>query len=354
MGDDRTSGRSPAGTLAHGLGPGAVARLALLGLLWGTTFPMVRLGVAAHANPFLLLAAALAVAAAGMALLAWAFPDAAVSGRALLGSLGLGAILIGGNNLFLFWAVQFTTGGVASVVYATIPLLSVLVALPLGVGERPTAPMAAALGLGLLGVVVLGVVSTGTSLVTNGWAIAGLFGGAVAQSVGAVLVMRARPLGESRAGQAAQFTGAATAALVVTAAYGGAWRLPASAPVVGALLYFALFSAIAGYTVYFALIRKIGAVGANLVTYLNPLVALAVGVFLLGEAFASSELLGLALILGAVAVLEWGGRRRRAAANAGARPRGSAWRSVARGPRPPGRAGDGLGPDGFEPSTDRL
>jgi drug/metabolite transporter (DMT)-like permease len=45
-------------------------------------------------------------------------------------------------------------------------------------------------------------------------------------------------------------------------------------------------------------------------TYVNPIVALLLGTLLAGESFSRRDLLATALILGAVAVVMWGGRSR--------------------------------------------
>jgi drug/metabolite transporter (DMT)-like permease len=285
--------------------------LAVLGVLWGTTFPVVRVGVESGASPFVLVAVDLLLAAAAMALVAFFLSAERPSARALLESLLLGALLIGGINLFLFWGVQFTTGGVASIVYATAPLLSVLAAIGLGGGERLRLASATALAIGFGGVVLLGLASSGTRLVTNGWGVVALFGGATSQAIGSVLVGRFRPSGETRYGQAAQFAGGGIAASILVVALRAPLVIPGTWAVTLSILYVALLTGVAGYTLYFELIRSAGAVEATLVTYLNPIVALAVGVFVLGEAFGYSELAGLALILGALALLHLSTARKR-------------------------------------------
>jgi len=290
-----------------------LGRLALLGVLWGTTFPVVRMGVAAGAPPFLLVAVDLLLAAGLMAVLSLSLRSAPPTPRHVLGSMALGAMMIGGNNLFLFWGVQFTTGGVAAVVYATAPLLAVLAAFGIGAGERMQRGSVVALAVGLIGVILLGLTATGTTLVTNGWGVVALFAGAGSQAVGSVLVMKYRPSGEYRYGQSAQFAGGGLAALFVVLAAGERFVLPATAPVIASVLYFAIGSGIAGYTLYFGLLRRSGAVVANLVTYVNPLVALAVGVLVLGEATGPSELLGLGVILGALVLLHFTTRKPTAA-----------------------------------------
>lgn len=300
----------PAGSQASGARPEptlsrrALLQLGLLAVIWGATFPVARVAIAQGAPPFLLVAVDFLVAGGAMA----AFSAAAREARPSFGTLGtsalLGMLLIGGINLLLFWGIQFTTGGVASIVFATAPLLSLGAAVLLGRREPISPRSAAALAIGLAGVVLLGVVTSGARVVTNPIGIVALAGGAACQGVGASLVARYRPSGETRWGQSAQFAGGGVAGAMAWAAVGAPIVFPATLSVLASTAYVALLTGVVGYSLYFALIRGAGAVRANLVTYLNPLVALAVGVLALGEAISSVEVAGLVLVLGALVLLE--------------------------------------------------
>jgi len=79
--------------------------------------------------------------------------------------------------------------------------------------------------------------------------------------------------------------------------------LPMNLDVLASLLFVSLASLVIGYTVFFELIRREGAVTANLVTFINPVVALVVGVIAFSEAFQAYEGVGLVLILAALVLL---------------------------------------------------
>ncbi len=278
----------------------APPRLVLLGLLslfWGATFPMIRLGVGSGASPLLLVAIVLGIAAGPMAVVAWARNAPRPPLRAFASSALVGTVLVGGTNVFLYWGTQFASGGIAAIVFAMTPILAHFVLRGTRQGA-PLTPLAAlSLGLGLAGVFVLAYASVGTAMLTSGWGIVALFGGAAFQAVGAVLVGRLRPAGETLYGQAGQFVGGAAVAGVGLLVLGSPLVLPITPSVVASVLYVALLTTVVGYTIYFELLRTSGPVGANLVTYLNPLVALAVGVAFLRESFGLAEGGGLALVL---------------------------------------------------------
>jgi drug/metabolite transporter (DMT)-like permease len=286
-------------------------RLAALGLVWGSTFPVSRLGVEAGADPFVLVTLAFGVAVAVTAPVAAVRRAPRPSVRSLIESAGVGALLIGGINLPLFWGERFATGGVASIVYATSPMVSLACLAMLGDGARIGRRGALALALGFAGVAVLALAAGGAA-VENVWGLLAFAVGAVCQGVGAVALGRLRPQGEGAWGETFQFVGGGAASLVVLAAVVPHPSLRWSGPVVASVAYVGIASLAVGYALFFDLVRRDGAVSANQVTFLNPFVAVALGVVAFSEPFAVEELGGLALIVAALALLHLpGGRGRR-------------------------------------------
>ncbi len=304
-----------------------LGRLALLGVVWGVTFPVSRLGVSGGSDPFLLVAIDFAVAAAVCAPIAAGLRRPFPSGRSIAESAAVGALLIAGINLPLFWGERFATGGVASIVYAASPLVSVGFVTVLRNGERIGRSGVAALTLGLAGVVLLAVAAGGAA-VTNVAGLAAFALGTVCQGGGAVLLVRLRPAGEGAWGQSFQFVGGGAASLAAVALLAPHASIVWSPGVVGSIAYVGIISLAGGYALFFDLLRTHGAVGANQVTFLNPVVALAVGVLAFGEPFAPAELGGLTLILLALVLLHRPGGETRAAPSTRARP------AVARAPPP--------------------
>jgi drug/metabolite transporter (DMT)-like permease len=271
-------------------------------VLWGATFPISRLGVEAGANPFVLVTVAFGVAVVVTAPVAAAARSRWPSGRSLAESAGVGALLIGGINLPLFWGERFATGGVASIVYATSPMVSLACLALLGGGARVGRRGAFALALGLAGVAVLALASGGAA-VASAWGLVAFGVGAVCQGVGAVALGRLRPAGEGAWGQTFQFVGGGIASLAVLVALVPHPSLLWSPPVVASVAYVGVASLAVGYAIFFDLVRRDGAVSANQVTFLNPVVAVALGVLAFSEPFAVEELGGLVLILAALALL---------------------------------------------------
>jgi probable blue pigment (indigoidine) exporter len=282
--------------------------LVVLGVLWGATFPVARLGVDAGADPFLLVTIAFGIAAVVSAPVAAARRSPFPSGRALAESAGVGALLIAGINLPLFWGERFATGGVASIVYATAPMVSIAFVALLGTGERVGARGGFALLLGLGGVAFLAFASGGAA-VRSPWGLVAFGVGALCQGAGAVTLGKLRPQGEGAWGETFQFVGGGGVSLAVLALAAPTLSIRWSLPVVVSVVYVGVASLAVGYALFFELVRRHGAVGANQVTFLNPVVALVVGVVVLAEPFAPEEGAGLALILLALALLHLPRRR---------------------------------------------
>jgi drug/metabolite transporter (DMT)-like permease len=291
----------PAGTTwtRSGLPP-----LLLLGVLWGVVFPVARVGVSAGASPLLLVALVLSLAAAASAPYAWLTRAPRPRARSLAVSAGLGVVLIAGINLPLYWGLQFATGGAASIVYAASPVVSLLALAAIGTPDQLHRRQLLALALGLLGVVVLGLAATGGDLAAGIAAIGAFVLGTSCQGVGAVLVGRERPDGEGPWGLSFQFVGGAAASFVVVAVLEPSAQFPIGAATVGSLLYAGLVSMAVGYSLFFGLIHRHGAVRANQVTFLNPLVALLVGAVAFGEGFVPLEAVALALVVVALVLLQ--------------------------------------------------
>jgi drug/metabolite transporter (DMT)-like permease len=80
----------------------------------------------------------------------------------------------------------------------------------------------------------------------------------------------------------------------------GLTHLPAAVPPVSVLVSVAILGVVCtaiAFLLFFALIAEVGPVRATFITYVNPAVALALGVALLGEPFTVGAVVGLSLIL---------------------------------------------------------
>lgn len=278
--------------------------LAALAILWGGSFFFV--GVAVREWPPLMIV----LARVGLASLAlWGLVLAlghAVrrDGPALRAHLGTGVL----NNVVPFtlivWAQSPVPGGglpsgLASILNATTPLWGVLLAHLLG-AERATALRVAGVLTGFFGVAVmvgadLAAAPAGATLAmlvaTFAYGCAGLWG------------RRFKALGIPPLTAAAGQTGVSTLLILPLALWFHVPVLPGPATL-GALLGLALLSTALAYLLYFRILDLAGPVNLLLVTLLIPVVAIALGVAVLGESLAPQHFAGLGLIALGLALID--------------------------------------------------
>ncbi|MCQ4162497.1 DMT family transporter [Roseomonas sp. GC11] len=283
---------------ARAMGPSEWGMLGLLSLLWGGSFFFSKVALA-ELPPLTVVLARVALAALALrlflALRGIPVPATAAAWRAFL-AMGLLNSLI--PFTLIFWGQGFISSGLASILNATTPVFSILVARFVAREEGLPLNRVAGIALGLAGV----------ALLLGGAAFRGAEGGlpGILACLGAALFYgfansygrRFRAMGISPAqGAFGQIAATALLALPLALAIDRPWRLPApAAPVWAALAGLALLSTALAYILFFRLIATAGATNTSLVTLLVPVSAILLGAGILGERLSPFHLGGMALI----------------------------------------------------------
>ncbi len=169
---------------------------------------------------------------------------------------------------------------VTAIIIASVPLFTALLALRFDQEERPTPIRAVGLGLGFAGVVALvGLDLSGSSGELLG--AGAIFVASFCYAIGALIVKHGLAGLDPRATMATCLTLAAIG-LSPVAAFGPAPHR-ATAGAVIAVLALGLVCTAAALVIFSVLIREAGPGRATVITYVNPVVALALGVGLEGE-----------------------------------------------------------------------
>ena len=288
--------------------------LGLLGIMWGSSYAFIKLGVQTLPT-FTLIASRLAI---GLTLLV----AVVVVSRAQLPKnpktylhlFVMAAINIVIPFTLITTAEKSVASNIAAILNGSVPLIVIVLAALTFHDEPITVNRLAGIGIGYVGVIVLvapGLMSgTATSAVSGEIA---LVGSTIAYAIGAVYSrMMLRGLGLApvipavfQVGFALLMIGALS--LVFEHPFAVTWNLDALVAVV----WLGLLGSGLAYLVQFRLLTRIGATGTSQVAYLLPVVGLISGALMFGESVTAQVLIGTALILGGIALVNarYGERR---------------------------------------------
>jgi drug/metabolite transporter (DMT)-like permease len=194
--------------------------------------------------------------------------------------------------LLLSEAERRVTSSLAGLFMASVPLVGALLARVTGRHEPLGARRMVGLVVGLAGVVALLGLDLGRG---DAPAIAALAVVALGYAIGPMIV--ARKLADL---PVLDVVAASLALCAVAYAPVGIALLPARMPsweVVAAVVVLGVACTAAAFLLFFRLIAEVGPVRATVITYVNPAVAVAAGVALLGEPFTLGTAIGFVLIL---------------------------------------------------------
>ena len=280
----------------------AIRRLLLLAFLWGWSFLFIKVAVEGLSPPTV-ACARVALGALVLLITLRATGRSLPRDRVLWRHFVIAAVF--GNALpftLLAWGEERITSALTSVLNASTPLFTAVIA-ALALKDRLTPPQAAGLLLGFAGVAVaagLGAGDLADSSVTGSVAAvtAGLFYGV------AFVYMRRHLTGiEPTVAAAGQLVVATLLLLpfaVATSATNGLDLTVRRVLAVGAL---GVFGTGVAYILNYRILRDLGATRASVVTYIIPVVAVAVGLIVLGEPFEWRLVGGGILIFGGLVLL---------------------------------------------------
>jgi drug/metabolite transporter (DMT)-like permease len=206
------------------------------------------------------------------------------------------------NNVIPFclivWGQTHIASGLASILNATTPLSTVVVAHFLTSDEKMTGNRLAGVLVGLAGVVaMIGPEALG-GLGTNVVAQLACLGAALSYAFAGVFGRRFKRMGVAPMATATgQVTASSVMLLPVALLIDQPWTLAAPSPQTwAAILGIAALSTALAYVLYFRILATAGATNLLLVTFLIPVTGILLGTLVLGERLAPQHFLGMVLI----------------------------------------------------------
>ena len=277
--------------------------LIALSVLWGGSFYFAKIAVL-EIPPLTLALARVAIAGAVLAVLVRPLGGDFPRDRR---TWGMFAVLAAINNAIpftlIFWGQQYIPVGLASILNATSPLFTVVVAHFATADDRLTATRAFGLAAGFAGVVVLIGPDLLGELGQHVMAQLALLGAALSYALGAIYARQLR--GHKPVTIAGgQLLMAALCLAPLALFIDRPWTLePVSKAAISATVALAVFSTALAYLLFFRILSRAGATNALLVTFLVPVSAILLGLVLLEESLEPRQLAGMAAIaLGLAAI----------------------------------------------------
>lgn len=280
---------------------------ALMSVIWGIPYLMIKVAVEGGVSVPVLVFARTAVGAAVLLPLALRGGQLAGLRRYWRPLIAFAAI-----EIIIAWALlsdaeRDLTSSMTGLLIAATPIIAAVLARLTGDAERLTAKRLIGLAVGLAGVAVLAAPELSGG---DPWSIVEMLLTATCYATAPLIVARRL---KDVPGLPMTAVCLGLAALVYTAPAIMTWpdALP-TGRVLAALGGLGIVCTALAFIVFFALIREVGASRALVFTYINPAVAVAAGVVVLGEPLTASILASFALILGGsvLATAPKTGRRR--------------------------------------------
>lgn len=280
-----------------GLSPLLIACLAATWLVWGSTYLAIKYALISF-PPFFQMGTRFLVA--GAVLLAWMrwrgkpmptfveWRNALICGTLMLGG-GMGGT-----------AVAETTVGSGLVVafIAVLPLIIALVNLCYGV--KPGKMEAAGIAVGVVGVLML---TQGASFQASTHGLIAITVACITWSIGSVLSQRTLPLAQGAMGFASEMLCGGVVLMGMSAFTGETPTWPPQPEAVAAWIYLVVFGSLVAFNAYMVLLAKASAGLASSYAFVNPVIAMLLGVAIAGETVTGFEWAAVAVVLAGVVLL---------------------------------------------------
>jgi drug/metabolite transporter (DMT)-like permease len=271
------------------------AAFAAVSVLWGIPYLFIKVAVDDGVPPAFVAWSRVTLAAVVLLALAWrAGTLPALRGRGRwLAAYALFEITI--PFPLIAAGEQHVSSSLAAIVIAAVPLIVALLALRFDAAERATGRRLIGLLVGFGGVVAL----VGVDLAGDSTALLGAGAVAIATvgyAAGPMILKRHRTDLDPRATMGASLAIAAVA-LAPAAALDSPSAASLSADAIVAIVVLGLLCTAAAFVVMAVLVADVGPGRALVITYVNPVVAVGLGVAVLGERPGAGAIAGLLLIL---------------------------------------------------------
>lgn len=284
------------------LSPLVIACIAATWLVWGSTYLAIKFALVSF-PPFFQMSTRFLVA--GTLLLAWTtfrgqpLPTLVQWRNALL----VGTLMLGGGMGCTAYAEQTVASGLVVAFIAVTPALIALASLPFGI--KPSTLEACGIGVGLVGVLLL-VRGTGFSASPAG--LAAVMISTSSWAVGSVLSQHRLPLAKGATGFASEMICGGLVLMLMSHIHGEVFHWPPQTLALTAWIYLVTFGSLIAFSAYMVLLAHTSAALATSYSFVNPVIAMLLGIAFAHETVSGYEWLAVGVIIAGVVMLVLGRR----------------------------------------------
>ena len=278
---------------------GKVALYALLCFIWGSTWLVIKVGYGGL-GPFNVAAIRFFLAGLLCAALVVLLKASWPRGQTQWLTVGfVGVVLFGADYGLIYWSEQFIDSGLTAILFATLPLLTIVAAHLYLPGEPMTRRKLSGTLLAFLGVVAL----FGDHLrldPAQAIPMVAVVAATVCAAAGGVVAKKhAAALHPASLNSPAMLMGAAVLALASLAA-GDGIALPRDAQTIAAIGYLVAAGSVVSFLAYFYLLKSWSVTSLSFISVFTPAIALVLGFVFLDERPTPLTAAGAALVLAGV------------------------------------------------------
>ena len=268
------------------------ALFAAVSVVWGMPYLFIKIAVDDGLTPGFVAWSRVALAA--LVLLPVAIKTGALRGLPLRWLVAFAIVEICIPFPLIGFGEQRISSSLAAILIAALPLVIAVLAMRFDDAERPTPTRLAGMLIGLAGVAALvgiDIGGRGDELLGAAAVLAATLGYACGP-----LIVKRRLAGADPLGPVTAAMGIASIILLPFGIGDFPGETPSTDALVAVVVLGLVCSALA-FLLFFRLIAEVGPGRATVITYVNPVVALALGVAVLGESVTAGAIAGLLLIL---------------------------------------------------------
>ena len=271
-------------------------------LIWGSTYLVIRIAIVSI-PPLLMTSARLFLAGTILFVFLLLRRHALPNRRQWRNAFIVGGLMLGGGLGATTFAEQWIESGLAAVLVATVPLWTTLM-VSAG-GKKPSKQEWIGIFVGLFGVLLL---NAEDNLQANPMGALLLLLAPISWALGSALSKRLE-LPKGSMGFASEMLMGAAVLFVLALLRGEQITTPPDTSAIIAWLYLAIFGSLIAFSAYMYLLQTVNVTLATSYAYVNPVVAVFLGVLVAGETISTFGMVAVGVILSAVVIISFAQRK---------------------------------------------